>query len=223
MFRVACAALGIVIILAITLGGSILSATSRSGPQLFCQWFRHLTNWNIIFSSIWFLSLATIGVERPSAQLLGLGYFVVLMNLFVFFVRWGWFRIANVREKPSHYFGDIIVHALIPLVACASVAMVTRGDEEDWARQRTPLFVGMAVFWIVLVVWYVVNNMLRRYKIFDWPYPNGAGQTLPKDIYNDAHNDRAFWYYFFMNVMIALVLSSLMFIYVYGRTCRAEP
>lgn len=207
--------LALVIVLATALGGCIMSATTKHGPALFTNWFRHLTNWNAIISALWFAVLATSDVSGPHPTVVGFGYTVALLNLFVFFVRWGWFRVANLRTHPHFFFSDIIIHALIPLIVCISVAMTTRTNK--WSDQKGQVMNGIAAFWAIILVWYIVNYALVRLNMLDWPYPNGAGRTLPRDIFPSQRTSRAFWYYLGTNIVIALALSAFAFIYVFAR------
>jgi hypothetical protein len=218
LFRTTCVVLSIVILFAITLGGSVLSVTSRYGPKLFVNWFRHLTNWNAIICSLWLLVAASSKVSNPNETLIGFGYFVVLLNLFVTFVRWGWFRISNVRSQPAMFFSDVIVHALIPAVTCVSVFMVCHHENADWMTHRRAVVWGIVSFWVLIILWYAINMILKKFKIVSWPYPNGAGKSLPRDIYQGDSSTRAFWFYMANNFVQALALSGIVAFYAFARS-----
>jgi hypothetical protein len=217
IFQIACAVLGLVIVIATCLGGSILSAKTRQGPRIFSNWFRHLTNWNAIFCTLWLFVVASSRLERANTTLLSFGYFALLMNLFVLFVRWGWFRVSSMKKNASWFFSDLIIHALVPVVVGVSVFMVVEGSGVDWKDQRNAVLYGILAFWVVAVLWYGINFLLKKLKIVSWPYPNGAGKSLPKDIYGENRTPKAFWFYMATNLVVALTLSSLLFCYVFAR------
>jgi hypothetical protein len=132
LFAAACAVLGLVIIVAVCIGGSVLSASTRHGARIFSNWFRHLTNWNAIFGALWLLVAASSKLAKTNTTLISFGFFVLLMNLFVLFVRWGWFRVASLRQNASWFFSDLIIHALVPLVVSVSIFMVVEGSGLRW-------------------------------------------------------------------------------------------
>jgi len=222
VFSVCCAVLAIVILLAITLGGAMLTATTHQGPRLFVNWFRHLTNWNAIICAVWLLTVASSRLDTPSPTLLGFGYLVALLNLFVIFVRWGWFRVANLWQTPQFFFSDVIIHALVPIVTCASVVMVAEGGVTSWTEQRKQAVYGIVAFWALVLLWYGINFVLKRCNIVSWPYPNGAGKTLPKDIYKGPRTARAFWFYMGNNIVAAAALSGLVAFYVFARADKPD-
>lgn len=65
----------------------------KFGPAIFLYWLRHLTNWNAILSALWFILIGAFARQLDAKPLIVLGIITVLLNSFVFFVRWGWFKI----------------------------------------------------------------------------------------------------------------------------------
>jgi len=176
--------LGAIIAISTVVGGSALSASTKHGPKLFNIWFRHLTNWNAMISSLWFIVVGILVLHHDnpmSPTMLSFGYATTLLNLFVFFVRCGWFRISNARTHPHHFFSDIIIHALVPLATCVLFAMLA--PSIAWTSHTRPVAHGIIAFWVILCLWYLVNYLLEHYGIVQWPYLNGAGKGLPQDIY----------------------------------------
>lgn len=206
---------GVAILAASVTGASAFTLVAKDGARSYMQWTRHLTNWNAILTSLWLLVAAQQPPARPSAAMLGFGYAVVLLNLFVFFVRWGWFRISSLWRSPSHLFGDVVIHALVPIIAGASFLLATR--RAPIKDHRTPVIVGIVFFWIIIVLWYIINLVLVKMDVVKWPYPNGAGRDVPRDIYPDRTSSRAFLVYIGLNAIAALSISALAIVFVYAR------
>lgn len=149
--------------------------------------------------------------------MIAFGFTTLLLNLFVFMVRWGWFRISKFHDAKHHVFGDIIIHALVPMITFLSVAIITSHAPHSIWRQA--LIPSLVAFWFILILWYAINYTLSKLKILPWPYPNGAGRTIPRDIYKDPeqHTPAAIRAYMSLNAMIAVSLTLLLILFVLGR------
>lgn len=89
--------IGIVILLSCLMGGVAMAVSNIRRSQVFHLWFRHMTSWNAIIASLWFFLVATTP-RSSNTMFIAFGLTTLLLNLFVFFVRWGWFRISSLHK-----------------------------------------------------------------------------------------------------------------------------
>lgn len=61
LFTATHAILALVILLSCVMGGVAMALMNIRRSQVFHLWFRHMTSWNAIISSLWLLTVATIG------------------------------------------------------------------------------------------------------------------------------------------------------------------
>jgi hypothetical protein len=98
-----------------------------------------------------------------------------------------------------------------------SFFLVTHGAPS--ATLKDALVPSLVGFWSIAIVWYTINYLLSKFGMLPWPYPNGAGQSLPKDIYESNHHQTpmAFRVYLGLNAVIAVTLTLIVVIYTHGR------
>jgi hypothetical protein len=177
--------LAVVVLVSTLLACAVFALNPKFGPAIFLNWFRHLTNWNALLTVLWLILIGHLA-PRFNTQLLSMGIAILLLNLFVFFVRWGWFKIQPIARNPSLLFGDIIIHALVPLVALISFCTITSSLKTS--DLSASFWVGLIIFWCILILWYVLNFALKHYDLLPWPYTNGAGISLPQDLFPLRHD-----------------------------------
>lgn len=207
--------LAVIVLVSTLLACAVFALNPKFGPAIFLNWFRHLTNWNALLTVLWLVLIGQMA-PRYNTQLLSMGVAVVLLNLFVFFVRWGWFKIQPIARNPSLLFGDIIIHALVPLVALISFCTIALSIKTN--DLSSSFWAGLVAFWVIVIIWYVLNYSLKHYEYLPWPYTNGAGISLPQDLFPRHHDQsRPFHAYMLFNIVIALLLSGLVYILVFMR------
>jgi hypothetical protein len=166
-------------------------------------------------SALWFVLLGFFARQLDARPLIVLGIITTLLNSFVFFVRWGWFKIQPIRTNPSLVFCDIIIHALVPLATLVSIVVMLKNV--DSSKTQACVAQGILGFWVILVLWYAINYALVKTNRLPWPYTNGAGVSLPQDIYqNQSSAKRPYIAYMTLNFLIALLLTMLCLMAVYG-------
>lgn len=80
-------------------------------------------------------------------------------------------------------FCDVIIHALVPLAQLVSIVVMFSNVPNKLVQSSVAQ--GILGFWVIVILWYALNYALVKSQKLPWPYTNGAGVSLPRDIYSD--------------------------------------